>query len=435
MKHSKKIGLLITFLLTSVYGYGEENYNNLTYIDSSFGVYNLSNAQIRFTQVSDEDTGKWENGYAPSKRLETNQIDSSGKFSSSIRLKAGPIKNLATFNYYLYSGSYGANSPITVSNTYKTSNFDLMPNTFAIPFDLLKFHYLQNNQLIFINHWDSDNWMASLQDEIYISELAIPGTHDTSTWKIYSSSAQTQYAKDDFTKQLKDGIRFFDIRVHVNANGDGWDLYHGPISLSATFDDLMTQVKPWMESHPKETLVMSIKNDGNDDNRMASIFDKYYNQYGKDALWYTDTSIPKLKDVRGKIVLAVRYPGSSKGWNLVGWPDNQTFTSTNGKFTFNVQDQWNPTSALDKSNAALDFMNKHKDDSGASTLNINFLSSSTFYCSWMPKVCAIATYDAFYKGYTTDLNKYSPQGIVALDFYDEAMVLSIIARNNKNLKP
>jgi 1-phosphatidylinositol phosphodiesterase len=101
----------------------------------------------------------------------------------------------------------------------------------------------------------NSDWMASLPDSARISELSIPGTHDSMAF-YGGDAAQTQSMS--LPTQLSSGVRVLDIRVrHMN---NGFALYHGPISQNADFGrDVMTPVNTFLEQHPDETVLMRVE--------------------------------------------------------------------------------------------------------------------------------------------------------------------------------
>lgn len=84
--------------------------------------------------------------------------------------------------------------------------------------------------------FDFTKWMSQLDDNIYITELSIPGT-----W--HSSVANFQGGEDniDYVKQYNAGIRAFEVQatnsmsdeVKVNSKSDNWTVTLGNISYSA----------------------------------------------------------------------------------------------------------------------------------------------------------------------------------------------------------
>jgi 1-phosphatidylinositol phosphodiesterase len=87
-------------------------------------------------------------------------------------------------------------------------------------------------------------WMGKLPDEIPLGALSIPGTHNSPTCHNAPPSVRCQAVSP--AEQLKNGVRFFDLRVQVptpyDPNSDALVLVHSvfPISLTGNkyFKDL-----------------------------------------------------------------------------------------------------------------------------------------------------------------------------------------------------
>ena len=69
------------------------------------------------------------------------------------------------------------------------------------------------------------NWITPLDDDIYVSQLSIPGTHDSGTYYCEGFLGSTSGRCQQLTipEQLKMGIRFFDIR----PTGSDLHIAHG----------------------------------------------------------------------------------------------------------------------------------------------------------------------------------------------------------------
>jgi hypothetical protein len=87
-------------------------------------------------------------------------------------------------------------------------------------------HQVKNNE-----HWMSDYWVH-IKDK-KLSEIAIPGSHDSGTYKLgWGSGINTAKTQNvSLGQQLKDGIRYLDIRVTEAAHSgcadpSVWWLYH-----------------------------------------------------------------------------------------------------------------------------------------------------------------------------------------------------------------
>lgn len=180
----------------------------------------------------------------------------------------------------------------------------------------------------------STQWMSFLSDSLSVKDLSIPGTHDSGAAKnfVFSQTQNTTIAE-----QLEMGIRGLDMRCKVNGKG-GFDIYHGIISQNLTFDEVLASCKSFLEAHPGETILMSIKEENDSNAAFESTLRSYIEQ--DSDLWYTGSSFPELETVRGKIVLLRRFGASGTlGINFSsGWADNTTFDISAGGCTVRVQD-------------------------------------------------------------------------------------------------
>ena len=71
----------------------------------------------------------------------------------------------------------------------------------------------------------SDSWMESLNDSLYISEVTLPGTHDSATKNVqlaYFSKCQSL----DIRGQLDAGFRYLDIRLGVDDSREQRQVGH-----------------------------------------------------------------------------------------------------------------------------------------------------------------------------------------------------------------
>jgi len=145
--------------------------------------------------------------------------------------------------------------------------------------------------------------MKYLKDDVRLSELSIPGTHETMSF-FGGDAVQCQSMGLNF--QLESGIRALDIRCAIEGNG--FDIYHGGIYQKANFDDVLTAVVNFLKKHPSETVLMRVKQERTDQpGRFFEIFrDKYWNHPNyKDYMWNipTRSQNPTLGEMRGKIVI------------------------------------------------------------------------------------------------------------------------------------
>ena len=162
-------------------------------------------------------------------------------------------------------------------------------------------------------HDDADlssrtSWMAWIKDETKITRISIPGTHDTAS-RHYEDITKNQTLT--IRQQLDAGIRYFDIRLRSVKNS--LLLYHGPMYLGQSFNEVMTITRDFLEEHPSETVLMRIKKEQPDLSTLsfADNVNNHINLFS-DTFWHTDSSsyIPSLSEVRGKVVILQNYSGS-----------------------------------------------------------------------------------------------------------------------------
>lgn len=170
---------------------------------------------------------------------------------------------------------------------------------------------------------DTHDWMSKISDNKRLCDISIPGTHDSGTGVVGAGMSKCQ--NFNFDRQLNDGIRFFDVRLNTDLH-----IAHGPTTTSQYLWDALSMFNKFLENHPKEVILMSVKSENGD---ASTAFFDYVNDHknettggGTGRIVQNDT-IPTLGEVRGKIVLFRRMPLAS-GFNRFGidcysyWPDD-----------------------------------------------------------------------------------------------------------------
>ena len=182
---------------------------------------------------------------------------------------------------------------------------------------------------------DGPCWMKYVDDNKFLDELSIPGTHDSGTCSVDNDtepqSSQVKCQQDYIPTQLLEGIRYFDIRL---GKGDDPGIDHGDYYLlkkDAYFmhlSDVIGYFKTFLNENPTEALVMLVSrgNDEATDESVTTAFAKVLDDNPK--LFYTSSRIPALHEVRGKIVLLRRFrlagnsvSGHTWGLDLTEWDD------------------------------------------------------------------------------------------------------------------
>jgi len=224
------------------------------------------------------------------------------------------------------------------------------------------------------------NWMSQIPDETLLSNISIPGTHDSGSTldaKVggltISDTAKTQ----DLTiyEQLSIGVRFFDIRLILENNE--LEVYHSTVKQNLSFREVLTDVYRFLDQHPSEALIMSIRKEGDDIGDNSLLFEeKVYNLIDNQKIyWILDEKISTLEDARSKIMLLRRYPTESNysiGINASqNWKDKATFTIQLDNMSLSVQDEYFVEDNNEKWSSIL---NQLEASDNENTLSLNFTS-------------------------------------------------------------
>ena len=183
------------------------------------------------------------------------------------------------------------------------------------------------------------DWMAALDGELDLALLTIPGTHDSCS-RLGGPGKQTQTL--DIAGQLAAGIRFLDIRLKDEQAGV-FRAFHDDVNQQLEFEaDVLAAMRAFLSDHPGETVVASVKREGagGDDATFARDFEAL--TAGRAGDFHLGPDLPRLGDVRGKIVLVRRYGGGSAGIaaDPAHWPGNGTATIATDAGSLTVEDRW-----------------------------------------------------------------------------------------------
>ena len=193
--------------------------------------------------------------------------------------------------------------------------------------------------------------MKYVDDNKFLDELSIPGTHDSGTCSVDNDtepqSSQVKCQQDYIPTQLLEGIRYFDIRL---GKGDDPGIDHGIFYLLKKdgnylhLSDVIGYFKTFLNENPTEALIMLVSrgNDEATDESVTTAFAKVLDDNPK--LFYTSSRVPTLGEVRGKIVLLRRFgldgdsvSGHTWGLDLTEW-DNKIAVHTDSSSMCLVQD-------------------------------------------------------------------------------------------------
>jgi 1-phosphatidylinositol phosphodiesterase len=273
-----------------------------------------------------------------------------------------------------------------------------------------------------------NNWMGSVNSSYSISQISIPGTHDSGArFEPVSGTAKCQNLT--IGEQLMAGTRFLDVRCrHI---GNAFAIHHGSIYQNLNFDDVLNACFSFLNANPTESIVMSVKEEydpSNNTRTFEQTFDAYVQK--NPSQWYLGSGIPTLGQVRGKIVLLRRFSATAtpKGIAATSWADNTTFTITNSDSQLRVQDSYKVSDNNAKWTSLNNLFTEAK-SGNSSVLYINFASGYKPLLFGIPSITSVSnSINPKLTDYFTT-NTLGRYGIIPMDFAESNRNALIIKTN------
>ncbi|XP_061521609.1 LOW QUALITY PROTEIN: 1-phosphatidylinositol phosphodiesterase-like [Phycodurus eques] len=152
------------------------------------------------------------------------------------------------------------------------------------------------------------SWMANIPDERPLSEITMPGTHNTMALHggVYAECQTWSLAS-----QLRAGVRFLDVRVrHVEGN---LTIHHGLVYQHVHFGHVLEGVQDFLASYPSETVLMRIKEELSEtDNIYGAVVEHVWRYARWEMLWHSRL-VPTMGQARGKLVILQDFLGPDLG--------------------------------------------------------------------------------------------------------------------------
>lgn len=274
------------------------------------------------------------------------------------------------------------------------------------------------------------NWMSGIDDNTLISDISIPGTHDSGS-KIVDSMTSTwaQCQSMSISQQLEAGVRYLDMRLEYDTTVAGnIRVVHGTVNCwsengtALSLLEIISDCCRFLDANPSETILFSVKED--DGNNASSLAQAIISaMLSNSSYWYLGYSTPKLGDVRKKIIPVSRisqmYYGLYLTWRDQGSDGGSVDISSN----LEVQDRYNMGTANKWENAAKPLLDKTKPNG---KFFVNFLSTTGAGISGIP-ACSNNMNGYFY-GYEAKNNKC--YGIVVFDYITESLAKKVFQCND-----
>ncbi len=217
------------------------------------------------------------------------------------------------------------------------------------------------------------DWMASLSDDLLLSQITLPGSHDSGACNNVGINAFAATQTYTVEEQLAFGVRAFDIRLQNKS--EGLKIFHGDFDQNILFSEIIEVYHAFLEAHPAETIVMFVKNEGDDDITFCDVLHPVLEQ---DDMFFLEDRNPTLGEVRGKVVFIRRYFSLvSIGINAkTGW-SGDIFDIENA-VTMHVQDNYHSSLWKSLDDKWTEFMSLYDVPCRQEEFYINFSSCYVF---------------------------------------------------------
>ncbi|MBN3534579.1 phosphatidylinositol-specific phospholipase C domain-containing protein [Mycoplasma procyoni] len=287
--------------------------------------------------------------------------------------------------------------------------------------------YISNGSTTGLNNWD---WMSSLNDNKLISDISIPGTHDSGMfsgrgWTYFFGQLWAKTQSKSWEYQLKQGIRFFDVRIEENLN-----IIHGSAKSLTSLPEMLKEFERFLKQHPHEFILIRLKSEnyggGRNENYRRKVEEALKKHY--DMLYKTADNRsggwPKVKDVRGKLIVFNDLHSDISQDTTYG----PLYYRNQNNYTFWIQDRFQNVSQAEK----LGSIKNHFKDSNNTDLSGIMFINFTSYTQGIYSVWDVAS------GINEPVTKHIREnkdlkklGIVVSDFPGDALVQEIINTNRR----
>ena len=151
---------------------------------------------------------------------------------------------------------------------------------------------------------DYSNWMSYIKDDVLVSEIVMPGSHDAGSYKMVWLGETQQF---NMEQQLQMGVRYFDLRV--NKQDGEYIIFHSIIN-GVEFLPILETIKRFVIENPTETLLLDFQHFKGESQK--DVFDLITNYlYDNNLLVENNTELSdlefisnlKIKEARGKCIV------------------------------------------------------------------------------------------------------------------------------------
>lgn len=189
----------------------------------------------------------------------------------------------------------------------------------------------------------ANDWMEHLDDNAYLSQISLPGTHDSATGEGWTGGLGTLFGPSmgltqelTIAQQLDCGVRAFDLRPCI-VDGE-LVINHGILQTKAKFPETLRQLCQFVTDHPTEfvVVVMRHETDGDDNNNQwAGMMTTCLNNPDVNHCLTDYKRDITVGELRGKVLVLSRdtYANKPIGGFITGWGHQANYVTARIKGT------------------------------------------------------------------------------------------------------
>ena len=263
------------------------------------------------------------------------------------------------------------------------------------------------------------NWMSQINDSTKITDLSIPGSHDSGA--LHSIADVSGKCQDlNIKSQLNIGVRFFDIRLKLKNNQ--LDIVHSFVDQKLKFVDVLNDMVNFIKENNSEFLIISIKKESDTINSKYSFEETVLNLLSNynDIIQF-DNQLPEtIKEARGKIYIISRFETNIGIQAYDHWLDSTSFELND----LYIQDNY---CINDIETKKQDILNTLELSNQNNYLYLNY--TSCYLDNAFPPTYAGASALTINSWLIENLDKINGHGILISDFVTKELIHKIIERN------
>ncbi|XP_050403001.2 1-phosphatidylinositol phosphodiesterase [Patella vulgata] len=266
---------------------------------------------------------------------------------------------------------------------------------------------------------DNHNWISRIPNSRAISDMSIPGTHNTVS---FFGGPYAQCQTLPLLEQYKAGIRFVDIRCRHIANE--LPIYHGIMYQNIDLYGVINDTVQFLNQNPEELILMRIREESaprDSTQSMTTSIRNCINSYPQHRFWHSVTW-PTLGQARGKIIILQQFDTHHYIWVPYR--------------SMNIEDHWNVRALsrrhlLAKWRHVKTHLKRISGGTDDNRVHLAYTSGSSFMA--FPYAVAMRQNRNLWKFFRQEESRHCARyGIIGMDFPGDVLINQIIEKNFRN---